>query len=214
MISTVTTSVRNALNTTIREGQVMQSINNIQQIVGFIVDADLMQYIVPTVLKLCVAPNMVIDQEATALAQEKARESVEPVVYLQGQNIIREGERVTKNQVEMLRSLGMLKDNEYDYNVYVGAALLVLASVLLMVVLLRLLSPETLHDLRALLVLMTVLVITMGVSMLCIKGVNVYLAPITMASMLMTSSAGRSGGCGGLGADNAAGQRRDGGRQR
>ena len=145
MIATVTTSVRNALNTTIREGQVMQSINNIQQIVGFIVDADLMQYIVPTVLKLCVAPNMVIDQEATALAQEKARESVEPVVYLQGQNIIREGERVTKNQVEMLRSLGMLKDNEYDYNVYVGAALLVLASVLLLVVLLRLLSPETLH---------------------------------------------------------------------
>ncbi len=190
MIATVTTSVRNALNTTIREGQVTQSINNIQQIVGFIVDADLMQYIVPTVLKLCVAPNMVIDQEATALAQEKARESVEPVVYLQGQNIIREGERVTKNQVEMLRSLGMLKDNEYDYNVYVGAALLVLASVLLLVVLLRLLSPETLHDLRALLVLMTVLVITMGVSMLCIKGVNVYLAPITMASMLMTSLLG------------------------
>ena len=190
MIATVTTSVRNALNTTIREGQVTQSINNIQQIVGFIVDADLMQYIVPTVLKLCVAPNMVIDQEATALAQEKARESVEPVVYLQGQNIIREGERVTKNQVEMLRSLGMLKDNEYDYNVYVGAAMLVLASVLLLVVLLRLLSPETLHDLRALLVLMTVLVITMGVSMLCIKGVNVYLAPITMASMLMTSLLG------------------------
>ena len=52
MIATVTTSVRNALNTTIREGQVTQSINNIQQIVGFIVDADLMHYIVPTVFKL------------------------------------------------------------------------------------------------------------------------------------------------------------------
>ena len=190
MINTVTTSVRNALNTTIREGQVSQSISNIQQIVGFIVDSDLMQYIVPTVLKVCVAPNMVIDQEATALAQEKAREAVEPVIYLQGQNIIREGERVSRNQVEMLRSLGMLKDNEYDYSVYGGAALLVLASVLLLLVLLRLLSPGTLHDLRALLVLMTVLVITMGASMLCVKGVDAYLAPITMASMLMTSLLG------------------------
>lgn len=125
MISTVTTAVQNTLNTTIREGQVTQSINNILQIVGYRVETSLFQNIVPTVLKSCVAPNMVIDQEATELARQKARDAVEPVVYLQGQNIIREGERVSRNQVEMLRALGMLQDNAYDYSVYAGAALLV-----------------------------------------------------------------------------------------
>lgn len=190
MISTVTTAVQNALNTTIREGQVAQSINNILQIVGFQLETSLFQNIVPTVLKKCIAPNMVIDQEATGLAQEKAREAVEPVVYLQGQNIIREGERVTPNQVEMLRALGMLENNAYDFSVYGGAALLVLAGTVLLVILLRLLTPDTLHDLRALLVLMTVLVITMGASVLCIKGLDAYLAPITMASMLLTSLLG------------------------
>ena len=190
MIATVTTAVQNALNTTIREGQVAQSINNILQIVGFQLETSLFQNIVPTVLKKSVAPNMVIDQEATGLAQEKAREAVEPVIYLQGQNIIREGERVTRNQVEMLRALGMLENNAYDFSVYGGAALLVLAGMVLLVILLRLLTPDTLHDLRALLVLMTVLVITMGASVLCIKGLDAYLAPITMASMLLTSLLG------------------------
>lgn len=129
-------------------------------------DTSLFQNIVPTVLKSCVAPNMVIDQEATELARQKARDAVEPVVYLQGQNIIREGERVSRNQVEMLRALGMLQDNAYDYSVYAGAALLVAAGMAVLLALLRLLDQQLLHDLRGLMVLMTVLVITMGLCML------------------------------------------------
>ena len=190
MISTVTTAVQNTLNTTIREGQVTQSINNILQIVGYRVETSLFQNIVPTVLKSCIAPNMVIDQEATELARQKARDAVEPVVYLQGQNIIREGERVSRNQVEMLRALGMLQDNAYDYSVYAGAALLVAAGMAVLLALLRLLDQQLLHDLRGLMVLMTVLVITMGLCMLCVKGLNAYLAPITMAAMMLTGLLG------------------------
>ena len=190
MISTVTTAVQNTLNTTIREGQVTQSINNILQIVGYRVETSLFQNIVPTVLKSCVAPNMVIDQEATEQARQKARDAVEPVVYLQGQNIIREGERVSRNQVEMVRALGMLQDNAYDYTIYAGAALLVAACVVMLVALLRLLDRPLLHDLRGLMVLMTVMVIAMGLCMLCIKGLNAYLAPIALAAMLLTGLLG------------------------
>jgi len=72
MAVTVRLAVESALNTTIREGQVSQSIAAIKQIAGYRVETSLMQNIVPVVLNHCIRPNMVIDQELTAQAQENA----------------------------------------------------------------------------------------------------------------------------------------------
>ena len=77
MAATVRLAVESALNTTIREGQVSQSIATIKQIAGYRVETSLMQNIVPIVLNHCVRPNMVIDQELTAQAQENAAAQVE-----------------------------------------------------------------------------------------------------------------------------------------
>ncbi|MBE5795704.1 MAG: hypothetical protein E7323_13600, partial [Clostridiales bacterium] len=176
MVSAVTTAVSNALNTTIREGQVNQSIQTILQIVGYKVEISLFQNIVQSVLRTCVKPNMVIEQEATDAAREKAMAAVEPVIYLQGQNIILEGERVTTKQMAMLRELGLLEDNNFDFSSYGGAALLVAAAMLVMIVLLRLLAPESLHDVRRTAVIMLVLIINVGFSVLMVKIFHVYLA--------------------------------------
>ena len=126
MVSTVTVAVENSLNTTIREGQVSQAIMTIQQIVGYKVDVSLTQTILPAVLRTCIKPNMIIDQEATDEAIQKARDAVEPVIFLQGQNVIREGDRITQSQLEVLRSLGLLNDDHYDYSVYGGALISIL----------------------------------------------------------------------------------------
>lgn len=72
MVSAVTTAVQNALNTTIREGQVNQSIETIRQIVGYKVSLSLNQVVVTSVLRSCVQPNMVIETETTELARQKA----------------------------------------------------------------------------------------------------------------------------------------------
>ena len=101
MVDTVATAVENSLNTTIREGQVNQSIQTILQIVGFKLDVSLIQNIVPTILRASIKPNMVIEQEATDTARQTARDAVEPIMYLQGQNIIRAGDRITKSQLSM-----------------------------------------------------------------------------------------------------------------
>ena len=146
MVSTVTVAVENSLNTTIREGQVSQSIMTIQQIVGYKLDVSLTQNIIPTVLRSCIKPNMIIDEEATGEAKQKAIDAVEPVIYLQGQNIIREGDRITHSQVEMLRSLGLLNDNHYDYSVYRGAVILTILSFICLLMLLRLLMKDVLND--------------------------------------------------------------------
>ena len=190
MVSAVTMAVSNALNTTIREGQVNQSIQTILQIVGYKVEISLFQNIVQSVLRTCVKPNMVIEQEATEAARQKAMDAVEPVTYLQGQNIIREGERVTSNQLAMLRDLGLLEDNNYDFSIYGGAALLVGASMAVLILMLVLLAPEMLHDVRRMIVIMLVMVLTEGLSVLMVKLFHVYLAPMSLGAMLLTGLLG------------------------
>ena len=186
MVSTVTVAVENSLNTTIREGQVNQSIQTILQIVGFKLDVSLTQNIVPTVLRACLKPNMVIDQEATEIARQNAMDSVEPIVYLQGQNIIRSGDRVTRSQLEMLKSLGLLKDNATDMSSYYGAALLILLAMLIYLFSLRLVVRDVLSDARKMLVIMLVSVLGVGISVVFHIYLNAYFAPVAFVPILLS----------------------------
>ena len=186
MVSTVTVAVENSLNTTIREGQVTQSIMTIQQIVGYKLDVSLTQNILPTVLRTCIKPNMIIDQEATEEARQKAREAVEPVIYQQGQNIIREGDRITNNQMEMLRNLGLLNDNHYDYSIYGGALILTVLAMASLVMMLRLLIKDILHDIRKLSVILIILVLCFGFSSLATLLPSLYIIPIALGTIMGT----------------------------
>ena len=186
MVSTVTVAVENSLNTTIPEGQVAQSITTIQQIVGYKLDVSLTQNIVPTVLRTCIKPNMVIDQEATGEAREKAKEAVEPVIYLQGQNIIREGDRITQSQIEMLRTLGLLNDNNYDYSVYGGALIITCLSMIILLMMLRLLMKDILTDIRKLSVILIILILCFGFASLSTLLPSISIIPITLGTILGT----------------------------
>ncbi len=190
MVVMVTRAVENALNTGIREGRTSDSITTIQQIVGYRVDISLVQNILPIVLRTCIQPNMVIDQEATELARNKAMDSVEQVIYLQGQNIVREGEVVTRAQMAMLKSLGMLESDSVDMTSYVGAGLLILAAVGCLVMLMQQTNPQLLHDQRKTTVVMAALVITVGLCALALKTLNLYLSPLALGAMLIVSMLG------------------------
>ena len=190
MVAEVRNAVSNALNTTIREGQVTTSITNINAICKYRVDADLTNSIVPVVLNAVIKPNMVIDEDATEAARQAARDSVEPVIFKQGQNIVREGERISAYQIAMLSALGLLDSTSIDMTVYGGAALIVVTTVLLMVLMLRMLNPDVLQDLRQVLVIMLVMVISVGLGVLCVKLINVYLVPVALGAMLITGLLG------------------------
>ncbi|MBQ4579360.1 MAG: HDIG domain-containing protein [Clostridia bacterium] len=190
MVKEVRSAVENALNTTIREGQVNTSISNINAICKYRVDSNLTNYIVPVVLNAVVKPNMVIDEAATEAARQAARESVSPVVYKQGQNIVREGERVSAYQIAMLSALGLLDTASIDLNVYGGAAMVVAATVLIMVMMLLMLNRDVFKEVRHVLVIMLVMIINVGVSVICVKFLNVYLIPVALGAMLLTGLLG------------------------
>ena len=187
MVSTVTKAVENSLNSsTIREGQVGQAISLIQQNVGYSLDISFTQIIVPTVLRTCIKPNMIIDTALTEEARQKARDAVEPIVYLQGQNIIREGDRITLSQVEMIRSLGMLNEDSYDYSNYYGASIIVLVSMVILLMMLRLLLKDVLSDVRKLAVILIILVLCVGSATLATLLPSIYIIPISLGAILGT----------------------------
>ena len=190
MVTEVRSAVVNALNTTIREGQVNTSISNINAICKYRVDTDLTNSIVPVVLNAVIKPNMVVDETATEAARQAARASVEPVIYKQGQNIVREGERVSSYQIAMLSALGMLDSASIDMTVYGGAALIVASAVILMVLMLRMLNPEALKEPRQVVVIMLVMCISMGLGVLSVKLINVHLIPVALGAILLTGLLG------------------------
>jgi putative nucleotidyltransferase with HDIG domain len=195
----VSAAVRNTMNTTVREGQINESISNILQIVGYKTDTSLLQNVISPVLHRVIQPNMVIDQEATAVAQENASKAVEPVMYNQGQNIVVAGERVSANQLEMLRTLGLLDDNSVDVPMYFGATLLIVAVMFLTLVLLTLMNNSLMREFRKMVVFMLIMNLTLAISIVFVKvmQVNVYLSPVILGALLLTGLLGPLAGIAG-----------------
>ena len=181
----ITAAVGNTMNTTIREGYVNESIQYLQQIIGYKTDMDLLQNVVTPILRKIVQPNMVIDQDATAKLQQEARDAVEAVIYKQGQNIVLARERVTANQLAMLSSLGLLDSESIDVAMYVGGSMMVILSMAAYVLILLLFGVRFLHNPRLLAIQMIILCVSLAICMAA-KLVNVYLPPVLLASMMLT----------------------------
>jgi len=196
----VTAAVASSLNTVIRDGQVNEAIQTILQIISFRVETDVLLNVVTPVLRKCIRPNMVVEQAATEEARQKARDEVEPVVYGQGQNIIRSGDRVSLNQLEMLRSLGLLvDDNSFDLRTYAGAFLVVLVGIAAMLIPLGMMKHAILKNIRKTCIMMLVLVVSVAFSIAAMKAGSIFLAPMAMSAMLLTSLLGGTVGiCGNL----------------
>jgi len=199
MVYEVRNAVEGALETTIREGQVTKSISNILALCQYSIETKLVSNIVPPVLNACVKANMVVDEDATARAKQEARDAVEPVIYKQSQIIVRKGAVISANQLAMLESLGMLDNTDYDFSIFGGALMLTVCAMIALALMLRIFAPEYLGDMRGLLVVMLVMIISEALAVVCIKLINVYLAPVALCAMLLTGLLGpRVGFSGGL----------------
>ena len=136
------------------------------------------------VLGAYLAPNLLVDAETYEAKKEEAAAAVEPVIYLKGRNIVRSGEIVTRAQIAMLNSLGMLKSNSaLDFLMLAGIALLLALLMMVVIIYLRIFQPEILADVRKVALLGTIFVITIGLCILC-QEINVYLMPVTLGVML------------------------------
>lgn len=81
-----------------------------------------------------IKPNLIVDKEATALAKEKARKSVEPVYILQGERIVEQGTRVTEEAYNILGKIGYLNgEDTIIYTQYIGVGILLVLAIFFLV---------------------------------------------------------------------------------
>ena len=190
LFSILSDAIQNTMSSYIIQGSEYVAVSNIMQIVGYRVDTSLMQNVVQPLLNEIIQPNIVIDQEATEAAREAARAEVEPVIYKQGQNIVVKGEgRVERYQYEMLSAMGLLSNNTVSITIYVGAVLLVVLTVSLALCLLRFLRKDIIYDIKRLVLLFIIVILTL-VCCIFAQMLNIYLAPIALSALLLSSMLG------------------------
>ncbi|WP_297427067.1 HDIG domain-containing metalloprotein [Clostridium sp.] len=83
------------------------------------------------VIQMLVNPNMFYDAEKTEEKIQEAQKSISKVIIKQNQTIVKEGEPVTKDQLDILSDLGMLDNENATVNLYVYVALAVFLGIIL-----------------------------------------------------------------------------------
>ncbi len=135
-------------------------------------------------------PTLTLDEEATVLAEEEARDAVDAVVISKqtGENIVERGEVVTAVQVELLRAMGVF-DNNTDGLATLASLALLAAMVLAAGAYLAFYDPEVWLDLRELALLAALLVATVWLVRIVVwlvPEVSPYLLPVPAVAMLAT----------------------------
>ena len=183
-------ATRTTLISTITEGQINDSINNIQQIVAYNTRTDLWYNIAIPTLRACLKANMLIDQTATEENRQRAYDAVEPVVYKQDQNIVVKGDRVSAEQIAVLESLGLLEGGGNDIWLYAGVAGLLALMLAALYLFVFMYEPKLLAGGKGGLVLLIAGALTVALSLIFGRYVGVNSMPVVLAAMLVVNLLG------------------------
>ncbi len=141
--------------------------------------------IVNKLLEAFTTPNMILNEEATQLAKQAARDSVHEVVYEAGQTIINRGEIVTAHQIQLLKDCGLIRTSPFE-NIWelIGRPGLILLIMALFITYLYFYHQEIFKDNKYLLLLVTQITLMLIIAQVCIYF-SVYLIPVAILTMSM-----------------------------
>ena len=176
-------SVRDTLNSTLLEGQEVSAVNRLSRALAAAGNPTALVSLTTDVIRQCIRPNMLIDEDITEANRQKARDAVETVTCVKGEVIVRRGEIVTMAEYTMLSSLGLLKEDSLDVPLLAGIAVVLLLIMGCLALYLnryqkRRMTPATLLLLSLISLLVTGL--CMGFSRW-----NAYMMPLSLGFMLV-----------------------------
>ncbi len=128
-------------------------------------------------------PTLIVDEEASALAQSAAAAAVEPITVKRGQVIVEKGGAISASQYALLNGLNLIKTEKNDPRTGIGLALVLLAAFALFSGYLRLFQKNIFYDVKRMAILAVLIVLTMGLAYLCNKA-DARLSPALIAIML------------------------------
>lgn len=135
--------------------------------------------------KSCLRPNLVYDAQETQRRRERAQEAVDPVRLAKGEIIVRRGQRVTEEHIQILKDLGLLRTGSL-WREAIGSGLIVVILFGVFFAYLRRFAPMVYADESrlSLLGLVMILVLVLGRAF---ASFSPYLVPIAAASLILTT---------------------------
>lgn len=131
-------------------------------------------------------PNVFYDEEKTKSYKSEALKRVEPVKVKKDQIIVKEGEPVTKYQVELLRQLGFLEDkNNFQWIIYIGLGILI-GSLLVVEAYYLYKYQRKIYETDKFLVLVSVINIITLILGRSLDLITPYLIPLSFAPMMLS----------------------------
>lgn len=188
--------VESAMNKPITEealGDVYKSVSQQAEQIGFNPSA---QEFINVAAINAIRPNLIYNQEATAKAIREARDAVEPVrkTIKVGEIIVREGDRVTAEQISVLEQLGIQRTQNWALTTVGLAAFLLIGFWLVREYLKRHHRAINSNDMQLLLLGLIVIMVLLIAKIMTIiqitdqpeiNAMSGYLAPVAAGSMLI-----------------------------
>lgn len=133
-----------------------------------------------------VQPNFFYDEEKTNELRQTAKNNVKSVTIKKDQIIVKEGEPVSKGEISILNSLGLLKSsNKFDFSTYMVSSILVLIIIFLEGYYLFKFQREVFNDWKKLSLISTINIISLILAR-TISIISPFLIPAAFAPMLLT----------------------------
>lgn len=131
----------------------------------------------------CIRPNMILNEEATALAKKTARDSVSEVVYETGQVIIKKGDIVTDHHIMLLKDSGLMRAGLFDdLSTTIGLPLLILILMSMYISYLYFFHSDIFMNNKYLVLIALQFILMLIFGKLC-GYFSVYLIPVSILTM-------------------------------
>ena len=145
--------LKQAMQTPVRTEDLDNVRQNLPSLVSLTLTEKEAALVVEIVAQLVVA-NSFYSPELTDAARQAEREAVEPAIqsFIAGQTVVTRGQVITASDLEALTALGLVQPKNPAY-IYLGAAALVVLSVIFTALYFLRLKPEGISDLRGLILL-------------------------------------------------------------
>ncbi|MBQ4090317.1 MAG: HDIG domain-containing protein [Clostridia bacterium] len=178
--------VRETLTSTLPEGQETTAISKMSRELQSEGHDHALVTMTVNIIRATLQPNMLIDEETTALNRQKARDMVEVQMCVKGEAVVREGDIVSEGDYLLLDALGLIKNSNIDTMLILGIALIILLVVAALMMYVNICCPDINSNPKKLILLALIIVIVMGLSM-GVQALNTYLMPVSLGIMLVAT---------------------------
>ncbi len=132
-----------------------------------------------------IRPNMFFDIDATEQLRSEAIDGIEKIMIKKGDKILKEGDIVTRDKLELLRELSILTDNnKIDFILYLGIGAIVLAIEILIIAYIYVFNKELFKQADKLFMIYLIIFATLIVAK-ALSRISIYLMPVAASAMLL-----------------------------